>query len=133
MTYMLDTNIIIYARNARPEIVLTKFRQFAPEDLCISSITLAELEYGVFCSSRPEQNQLAILSFLSSIQTLPFGQKAAMEYGRIRADLKTRGCPIGANDFLIAAHAVSEDLILATNNAKEFERIPDLKLENWVV
>lgn len=132
MKYMLDTNIIVYAKNNRPEIVLEKFQQYKPEELCVSAITLAELEYGVWNSSRPEQNRAALMLFLSGIQVLPFEGNAAREYGGIRADLKKKGIPIGANDLLIAAHAKAAGLTLVTNNTREFERVEGLKLENWV-
>ena len=132
MKYLLDTNIIIYAKNKRPESVLNRLRSFTPSDLCISSITMAELEYGIARSSRPDQNRLALSLFLSGIETLPFDEKAAREYGDIRKRLAEKGVIIGSNDLLIAAHARSLDLTLVTNNSKEFERIEDLKTENWV-
>lgn len=131
MTYMLDTNIIIYAIKQRSEFVLQQFLKHDPADLCISAITLAELEYGVWNSSRPEQNRLALLTFLSAINILPFDENAAREYGEIRHRLKTQGNLIGPNDLLIAAHAKAEGLTLVTNNIKEFERVPNLRLENW--
>ena len=81
MKFMLDTNIIAYARNNRPEAVLQRLLQHCPEDICISAITLAELEYGVYNSLRPEQNQLALMTFLSSIAVVPFDADAAREYG----------------------------------------------------
>ena len=102
-----------------------------PEDICISSITLAELEYGVYNSARPSQNQLALMTFLASIPVIPFDADAAREYGIIRADLKKKETLIGANDLLIAAHAKSLDITLVTNNTREFERVEGLKLENW--
>ena len=131
MKYMLDTNIIAYAKNNRPESVLKRIMQHRPEDICISSITLAELEYGVYNSARPSQNQLALMTFLASISVIPFDAEAAREYGIIRADLKKKGTLIGANDLLIAAHAKSLDITLVTNNTREFERVEVLKLENW--
>ena len=131
MRYMLDTNIIAYAKNKRPESVLKRLMQYQPEDICISSITFAELEYGVYNSQRPAQNQLALMTFLSHIQILPFESEAAKEYGIIRAELTKRGNLIGANDLLIAAHAKSLNLILVTNNTREFERVDGLRLENW--
>ena len=131
MKYMLDTNIIIYAKNAQPEYVYRKFMEYGPEDMCISAITMAELEYGAANSSAPERNAFALRLFLSGISVLPFDENAAAEYGRIRADLKKKGQLIGANDLLIAAHAKALDLILITNNASEFSRIQGLKLENW--
>ncbi len=132
MKYMLDTNILVYAKNKRPESVLKRLTSLEPEDVCISSVTLAEMEYGVFKSLMPEQNQLALMLFLSGIQIEPFDSKAAFEYGKIRAALTKKGTPIGANDLLIAAHAKSLGLILVTNNTREFERVEGLRLENWV-
>lgn len=132
MKYMLDTNMIVYIRNQRPETVLRQFSRYQPEDLCISAITMAELEYGVFRSSKPDQNRQALLLLLSRIQILPFDALAAREYGRIRQDLTEKGTLIGANDLLIAAHACSLGLILITNNTREFGRVEGLKIENWV-
>lgn len=131
MRYMLDTNIIIYARNNRPESVFRRMRQFSPSDLCISSITLAELEFGVENSSKPERNRLALSLFLSGIEIVPFDEKAAREYGIIRKQLADSGRMIGANDLLIAAHAKSLGLTLVTNNTDEFNRIDGLETENW--
>ncbi|MBR5753142.1 MAG: type II toxin-antitoxin system VapC family toxin [Clostridia bacterium] len=131
MKYMLDTNIIAYARNNRPEVVLEKFREHDLFDMCISAITLAELEYGIANSSRPLQNRLGLMAFLTGIEVLDFDAEAAMEYGLIRTQLKRQGAPIGANDLLIAAHAKSRGLTLITNNTKEFERIEGLSIENW--
>ena len=129
---MLDTNIIAYAKNNRPESVLQQFMEHRPEDMCISAITMAELEFGICKSSKPAQNRLALMMFLSEIQVVPFDGKAAQEYGSIRAELTARGTPIGANDLLIAAHARSLGLTLITNNGREFERVPGLTVENWV-
>ena len=131
MKYMLDTNIVAFAKNNRPEIVLEKFKEYDPDELCISAITLAELEYGVFNSSNPDRNQLALTLFLAGIEIVPFDDDAAVEYGRIRTDLKKRGTPIGANDLLIAAHAKSHGFTLVTNNTREFEWVDGLKLEDW--
>ena len=132
MKYMLDTNIIAYAKNNRPETVLRRFMQHRPEDMCVSAITMAELEFGVCNSSRPEQNQLALMTFLSGIAVVPFEAGAALAYGEIRADLTRKGALIGANDLLIAAHARSLGLTLVTNNTREFDRVEGLKVENWV-
>jgi tRNA(fMet)-specific endonuclease VapC len=131
MKYMLDTNIVVYVRNARPAAVLERFRRYRPEDLCVSAITLAELEYGAARSSRPEQNRLALMLFFSNISVLPFDADAAREYGTIRCALESDGTPIGANDCLIASHARSRGLTLITNNTREFERVPGLRIENW--
>jgi len=132
MKYMLDTNIIAYAKNNRPESVLKRLTAQKPSDICISSITMAELEYGVLRSSKPAQNRLALMMFLSGIQVLPFDSNAAREYGVIRHELTKNGTPIGANDMLIAAHAKSLGLILVTNNEREFCRVTGLTVENWV-
>ena len=133
MRYMLDTNMIIYARNNRPEIVLEMFKRHRIEDMCLSAITLAELEYGIRNSRNYERNHLALMTLLSGLVIMPFDETAAEEYGTIRSRLKKEGTMIGANDLLIADHARSRDLILVTNNTREFERVEGLKLENWTL
>ena len=133
MRYMLDTNICIYIIKKRPEQVLRRFMEFEPGDLCISAITLAELEYGIENSSVPERNRFALAMFLSGIESLPFDDSAAEEYGKIRAKLRRQGTPVGANDMLIAAHAKARGLTIVTNNAREFDRIDGLNVENWAV
>ena len=131
MTYMLDTNISIYVMKKKPENVLRRFREEMDGGICISSITLAELEYGMKHSSDPVKNEQALLRFLAPLSVLPFGAAAASEYGEIRAYLQSRGTPIGPLDMLIAAHARVEGMTLVTNNMREFERVPELDLENW--
>ena len=131
MKYMLDTNIIVYILNSRPEKVRKRFTRYSPEDICISSVTLAELEYGICNSSRPDQNRIALMMFLADIDVIPFDAQASADYGEIRFDLKRKGTPIGANDLLIAAHARSLGLTLVTNNSREFDRVDGLKVENW--
>ena|SRR5690554_800951 len=131
MKYMLDTNICIYIIKEKPKKVLDKFHALDIGDVCISSITLAELQYGVEKSKYKERNKLALAAFLSSIEILPFSDNAAAEYGRIRANLEKQGNIIGAYDLMIGAHALSENITLVTNNAKEFRRIENLSLENW--
>ena len=131
MTYMLDTNICIYVMKKKPENVLRRFREEMDGGICISSITLAELEYGLKHSSDPVKNEQALLRFLAPLSVLPFGAAAASEYGEIRAYLQSRGTPIGPLDMLIAAHARVEGMTLVTNNMREFERVPELDLENW--
>lgn len=128
---MLDTNIVSFAKNNRPEIVLERMRRFGPGDLCVSVITLAELEHGVFNSSNPERNQLALTLFLASIDVVPFEGDAAVECGRMRADLRRKGTPIGANDLMIAAHAKSLGMRLVTSNTREFSRVEGLAIEDW--
>ena len=132
MTYMLDTNICIHIIKKKPSTVLERFRSVLSKGICISSITLAELEYGVQHSSYPAKNEQALIRFLLPISVLPFGKDAASEYGIKRNDLQKRGTPIGPLDMLIAAHAKSENLVLVTNNTREFMRIADIKLEDWV-
>ena len=132
MIFMLDTNIIIYAKNKRPEGLFQRLMECPPEDICISVITMAELEYGVFKSSQPDKNRLALSTLLSGIRVVPFDSNAAREYGDIRADLERQGIVIGGNDMLIAAQARAMDLILVTNNQREFERIKGLRTENWL-
>ena len=132
MLYMLDTNICIYIIKRKPQSVIDKFRKLTIEDICISSITYAELEHGVAKSDFPKQNKIALIQFLSPITILPFADRAASVYGDVRSKLEKAGTPIGPLDTLIAAHAISENLILVTNNTKEFERVEHLQLENWV-
>lgn len=131
MIYMLDTNICIYAMKKKPEKVLRRFREELDEGICISSITLADLEYGMKHSSDPVKNEQSLLCFLAPLSILPFGAAAASEYGEIRAYLQDRGTPIGPLDMLIAAHARAEGMTLVTNNVREFERVPELEIENW--
>lgn len=131
MKYMLDTNICIYAIKHKPPEVIRKFLSHDSNDLCISSITYAELMHGVEKSMAIERNRVAITMFLSPITILDFDTYAAEEYGRIRADLERKGMPIDPMDMLIAAHAKAEDLILVTNNIREFERVEDLEVEDW--
>ena len=129
--YMLDTNMIAYAKNKRPEQVLQRLLQHEPSEISISAITMAELEYGISHSSNPDRNRIALRMFLSGITILPFDENAAYEYGKIRQDLQSKGKLIGGNDMLIAAHARSLNLILVTHNVREFERLEQLQLEDW--
>lgn len=131
MTYMLDTNICIYIIKKKPEKVLERFREKIEEGICISSITLAELQYGIKHSSKPSENEAALLRFILPLNVMPFDSEAATKYGEIREGLQKRGMPIGPMDMLIAAHALSENMILVTNNIREFERVNELKTENW--
>ena len=132
MTYMLDTNICIYAMKNRPEKVLERFKKELDNGICVSSITLAELEYGMKNSANSAKNEQSLLKFLLPLSILPFGSAATSEYGEIRTYLRRQGIPIGPLDMLIAGHARAEGLILVTNNVREFERVPGLELENWV-
>ena len=131
MRYMLDTNICIYAIKNKSEQVLRKLKSNLENGLCISAITLAELELGVEKSNRPEKNTAALMQLLSIIEVLPFTDLAAVEYGKLCAYLQRQGTPIGTMDMLIASHAKAENAVIVTNNVREFERVPDLKIENW--
>lgn len=131
ITYLLDTNIVIYVIKRRPIEVMATFNQNASR-MAISSVTLAELIHGAEKSSQTAQNHTVIEDFCSRLEVLPYTPKAAQHYGSIRAALEKAGQPIGVNDLHIAAHARSEGLVLVTNNLREFERVPALQLENWV-
>ena len=131
MKYMLDTNICIYAIKHKPDTVIKKFLSHDPEELCISAITYAELMHGVEKSMAVERNRIAMSLFLSPITILQFDERAAEEYGRIKAELEKKGTPIGPMDTLIAGHARSSGLILVTNNTREFSRVVGLAVEDW--
>ena len=131
MKYMLDTNICIYAIKHKPDTVIKKFLSHDPEELCISAITYAELMHGVEKSMAVERNRIAMSLFLSPITILQFDERAAEEYGRIKAELEKKGTPIGPMDTLIAGHARSSGLILVTNNTREFNRVVGLTVEDW--
>jgi len=131
MKYMLDTNICIYTIKNKPASVVKKFLEKNPDEMCISSITFAELMYGVEKSQAIERNKLALSLFLSPLTIVDFDGYAAAEYGKIRADLEKNGTPIGSLDTLIAAHAKSEGLTLVTNNTREFLRVDGLTVEDW--
>ncbi|RLB70112.1 MAG: VapC toxin family PIN domain ribonuclease [Deltaproteobacteria bacterium] len=132
MKYMLDTNICIYIIKKKPAHVIERFRQTPISQIGISSITLSELEYGVAKSSKPDQNQFALAQFLAPLEISSYGDEAAQQYGMLRALLGKQGTPIGSLDMLIAAHGLSINCILVTNNEKEFNRVPNLKIDNWV-
>ena len=130
LKYMLDTNIVIYVIKRRPLELREVFNQHTGQ-MCVSSITLAELLHGVEKSSMPDQNLLQVEDFISRMDVLPYGVKAAAHYGQIRADLEKKGTPIGVNDIHIAGHARSEGLVLITNNVREFERVEGLRIADW--
>ncbi len=132
MIYMLDTNICIYVINSRPAIVLERFRLERLGDIVISSVTAAELAFGV-AKSGSVRNRQALEMFLSTLEILPFDESAIWHYGDLRTDLERRGQPIGTLDTMIAAHALTTNTILVTNNTREFERVPRLRLENWAI
>lgn len=129
--YLLDTNICIYILNNKPENVRKKMAQVGEQACAISSIVASELAFGAKKSGRQE-NVLRLNQFLSLFQVLPFEYDAIWHYANLRADLQTKGTPIGNMDQLIAAHALSLNLTLVTNNMKEFERVQGLRVENWI-
>ena len=132
MKYMLDTNICIHIIRKRPEPLLKRLTDMRVGDVCVSTITVSELQHGIYKSQNPDQNRAALEQFLIPLVIADFDYAAATAYGPIRAGLERKGLPIGSMDFLIAAHAVSLGIILVTNNVKEFSRVPDLKIEDWI-
>ncbi len=132
MKYLIDTNICIYIMNNHPAKVIKKFKQFDPGEIAISAITVSELQYGVAKSKYREKNQLRLEEFIAPFEILAYDETAATAYGDIRSQLEKCGQPVGPLDFLIAAHALGQDLVLITNNEKEFKRIKNLKVENWI-
>jgi tRNA(fMet)-specific endonuclease VapC len=128
---MLDTNICIYAIKHRPSTIVEALRRHAHEGLGISSITAAELSFGV-AKSGSIRNRSALQDFLASIEIAPFDEQAAEVYGPIRAKLEAEGTPIGPLDTQIASHAISLDATLVTNNLREFVRVSGLRCVNWV-
>ena len=132
MNYLIDTNICIYIMNQRPREIIDKCRQFQPDDIAVSAITVSELHHGVAKSSSPSKNQTRLDEFLLPFEILPYDAEVAKAYGTTRSRLEKLGKLIGPLDFLIAAHALSRDLILVTNNEKEFARIQNLRVENWL-
>lgn len=128
---MLDTNIVIYVIKRRPIEALKVFNAHAGQ-MCVSSITLAELMHGVEKSQRPDHNLRQVEDFVSRLEIAEYGMSAAAHYGEIRADLERQGLIIGVNDLHIAAHARSSGLILVSNNLREFERVDGLRVENWL-
>jgi len=131
LKYLLDTNIVIYVIKRRPLQVLEIFNRDHGR-MAVSSITLAELVHGAEKSSDVSRNTAVVEDFVSRLAVLPYDDKAAWQYGNIRATLEKSGQPIGINDLHIAAHARSNGLTLITNNLREFARVPGLLLENWV-
>jgi tRNA(fMet)-specific endonuclease VapC len=131
MKYLLDTNICIYIINNKDTGLLRQIQTYRNDDIAISTITIAELEYGVSKSSKTHQNRLALATFIISFSVLEFDSEAATEYGIIRTWLEANGKLIGPMDLLIAAQGRSRGLVLVTNNKKEFSRVPGLKVENW--
>ncbi len=132
MKYLLDTNICIALIRQKPQALLKRLTSHEPGDVGISSITLAELFHGVEKSARPEQNKSALEQFLLPLVLSDFDLNAALAYGKIRAELESNGQPIGSMDMLIAAHAMSLNAVIVTNNVQEFQRVKGLVVEDWI-
>ncbi|MGF1470774.1 MAG: type II toxin-antitoxin system VapC family toxin [Rubrobacteraceae bacterium] len=132
MNLLLDTNVCIYLIRQRPVEVLRRFEEHEVGEIGVSSITAAELYFGVRKSRYADQNAQALEQFLLPLEIAEFGFEAAVAYGGIRATLEKQGTPVGPLDTLIAAQAVSLGATLITNNTREFTRVPNLKLDNWV-
>jgi tRNA(fMet)-specific endonuclease VapC len=130
LKYMLDTNIVIYTIKNRPAQVRDAFKKH-DDQMCISAVTYGELVYGAERSSQPERNLADIERLVARLEIMPFDHHAAEHFGQLRAELYRIGRPIGPYDMMIAGHARALGLILVSNNMKEFERVPGLRLENW--
>lgn len=130
MTYLLDTNICIYVINEQPARVLQRLIQVGRESLAISTVTVAELAFGIAKSTRAD-SRAKLENFLSKFPILDWGQDAAWVYGQVRKTLEEKGQRIGERDLLLACQALAMDATMVTNNSREFERVEGLKLENW--
>ena len=130
LKYMLDTNMVIYTIKNRPEKVREAFTLHEGQT-CISSVTLGELIYGAEKSSQTERNISVIEGLAARLEVMPFDEKAAAHFGQLRAELAKAGKSIGPYDLMIAGHARALGLVLITNNLKEFQRVPGLRLDNW--
>lgn len=130
--YLLDSNIIIAARNGKPAVLLNRLAALAPERLCLSAIVLSELLTGAEKSRAPAGNKAALSVITSGMETLPFDADDAQAYARIRAQLESKGAVIGPYDMQIAAQALSRGLVVVTANLREFMRVPGLRCENWL-
>lgn len=131
MRYMLDTNICIHLIRERAPTVLDRLRRCRTGEIGVSVVTVAELQYGVSTSQRPDQNRAALSAFLLPLEVAELSIDAASVYGNIRAALEREGRPIGPFDLLIAAHALSRDVVLVTNTTREFARVEGLRVEDW--
>ena len=132
MKYLLDTDTCIYIINKKPPSAVNHIRSKQPDEVSVSTFTIAELEYGVYRSKHADQNRIALLEFLVPFAILDFDHSAATVYGSLRATLERKGTTIGAMDLLLAAQAMSQQLILVTNNEREFRRVAGLQIENWI-
>ncbi len=130
--YMLDTDICIFVQREEQPSVLARFEQLLPGEAVVSTITFGELFFGALKSQRTTLLRRQLDDFIALVPVVPMPTECGKHYGAIRSDLQKRGLPIGNNDIWIAAHALALNLILVTNNTREFERIPRLKVENWI-
>lgn len=128
---LLDTNICIYIISAKPAAVVKRFKQYRMGEIGLCSVVAAELAFGV-AKSGSTRNRRALEMFLAPLMILPFDEPAVWAYGDLRASLERRGTPIGSLDTMIAAHALSQQATLITNNLREFAQVTDLHVENWV-
>jgi tRNA(fMet)-specific endonuclease VapC len=131
--YMLDTNTCIYILKRRPKEVLEKFVKIRRDQICLSIVTYAELKYGAERSSSKKMNLEIIEEFAARLNVLLWDEDAANQYAKIRHYLEKKGTPIGNMDLMIASHALSRGCRLVTNNKKEFNRVPGIKVENWLL
>ena len=129
--YLLDTNTCIFIKNRKPEHVLNRLKLAIDEGVYLSSVSVAELQFGVYSSQNIEKNRVSLTEFLAPFEILYFDDNDAEAFGKLRSDLKRRGDLIGPYDMLIAAQAMTRNLVLITNNTDEFRRIPGLQLEDW--
>lgn len=132
MMYLLDTNICIYLINRRPAYVVERIKRLKPNQVKLSAVSMGELEYGASKSNFREKNRNALIDFASGFEITAFTDMDAEVYGVVRSDLEKRGIVIGPYDMQIAAQAISRGLVLVTNNVREFSRVKNLKIENWV-
>jgi tRNA(fMet)-specific endonuclease VapC len=131
MKYLLDTNVCVDYLNGRHPAVTRAIQQCSPDDLCVSSIAVAELRYGAEKSVQRQRNHARLDVFLAEIPCVDFDRNAASVYGRVRAALEKRGALIGPYDLQIAAHALALGLVLVSDNVREYRRVRALKVENW--
>ena len=131
MGFMLDTNTCVELIRERDDRILRRMRRRRPDELCVSSVTLSELEYGAAKSADPQRNRLALAKFMTPLTVVPYDDAVAPVYGRVRAELEKAGTPIGPLDTMIAAHALALGLTVVTDNEREFCRVSGLTVQNW--
>ena len=129
--YLLDTNILIAVSKHRPELA-ERLRLLPASDLLLSSVVLAEIEYGIVKSAKPDLNRQVYDALLRGFAVVDFGAAAARQYGVVRAELERQGQVIGPNDLMIAAQAIAIDAVVVTDNVGEFSRVSGLAVENWL-